>query len=72
MNRPGQIEIDAWKDLLGDMDGAENWSWDPFYAAMVKSETFTPPTSDITEEGQITWDAASHGTNGPIHYSWPG
>ena len=72
MNRPGEIEINAWKDLLGNMDGAENWSWDSFFAAMKKSETFTPPTDAVVEEADITWNAASHGTTGPIHQSYPG
>jgi hypothetical protein len=58
--------------MLGDMDGAENWDWDTFYAAMKKSETFTPPTDAVAKEAAITWNAASHGTSGPIHYSWPG
>ena len=72
MTRPGEIEINAWKDMLGDMDGAENWSWDSFFAAMEKSETFTPPTDAVVQEAGITWNASSHGTNGPIHMSYPG
>lgn len=59
-------------ELLGDMDGAENWSWDSLFAAMKKSETFTPPTTAIAEEADISWDASSHGTSGPIHMSYPG
>ncbi|KAL2429660.1 GMC oxidoreductase family protein [Exophiala dermatitidis] len=72
MNRPGQIELNAWQDLIGDMDGADNWSWASFYAAMKKSETFTAPVSDVVQEAAITWEASSHGTNGPIHQSYPG
>ena len=72
MNRPGEIEINAWKDMLGDMDGAENWSWDSLFAAMKKSESFSAPSNAIAKEGDITWDASSHGTDGPIHMSWPG
>ena len=72
LNRPGEIEINAWKSLLGDMDGAENWSWDSMFAAMKKSETFTPPGAGVTQEGDITWDVSSHGTSGPIHMSYPG
>ncbi|GAM40240.1 hypothetical protein TCE0_038f12428 [Talaromyces pinophilus] len=72
MTRPGKDEINAWKDLLGDMDGADNWSWDSFYAAMKKSETFTPPSDAIATEGNITWDLSTHGTQGPIHASYPG
>ncbi|KAJ5887455.1 glucose-methanol-choline oxidoreductase [Penicillium taxi] len=72
MTRPGEIEINAWQSMLGDMDGADNWSWDSFYAAMKKSETFTPPSDAIAKEADITWDSSEHGTNGPIHYSYPG
>lgn len=72
LNRPGEIEINAWKDLLGDMDGADNWSWDSLFAAMKKSETFTPPTADMAQQAGIEWDAADHGTTGPIHHSYPG
>ncbi|EXJ78776.1 hypothetical protein A1O1_09178 [Capronia coronata CBS 617.96] len=71
MNRPGEIELDAWQDLVGDMDGAENWSWDSFYAAMKKSEAFSPPVDAVVQEDAITWDSSSHGTNGPIHTTWP-
>lgn len=72
MNRPGEIEVNAWQEMLGDMNGADNWSWDSFYAAMKKSETFTPPTDAVAQEAGITWNAASHGTKGPIHNSYPG
>lgn len=72
MNRPSEIEVNAWKDMLGDMEGAEHWTWESLFAAMKKSETFTPPSDPITQEGDITWDASSHGTDGPIHMSWPG
>lgn len=58
--------------MLGDMDGAENWSWDSFYAAMKKSETFTPPTDAVAGEADIRWNEADHGTVGPIQASYPG
>jgi choline dehydrogenase len=72
MIRPSEIEINAWQEMLGNMDGAENWSWDSLYAAMQKSETYTPPDSAVVEEAAITWEASNHGTNGPIHMSYPG
>lgn len=72
MTRPGEDEVNAWKDMLGDMDGADNWSWSAFYAAMKKSETFSPPTDAIEKQADITWDASTHGTDGPIHVSYPG
>ncbi|KXG50149.1 Glucose-methanol-choline oxidoreductase [Penicillium griseofulvum] len=71
MTRPGEDEINAWKDMLGDMDGADNWSWESFYASLKKSETFTPPTDGVVDEARITWDASNHGTNGPIHTTYP-
>ncbi|CRG84226.1 Alcohol dehydrogenase [acceptor] [Talaromyces islandicus] len=72
LTRPGKDEINAWMDMLGGMDGADNWSWDSFYAALKKSETFTPPSDTIAAEANITWDASNHGTDGPIHASYPG
>ncbi|EED18530.1 glucose dehydrogenase, putative [Talaromyces stipitatus ATCC 10500] len=72
LTRPGKEEINAWKDLLGDMDGADNWSWDSFYAAMKKSETFTPPSNEIATEGNITWDLSTRGIQGPIQATYPG
>lgn len=72
LTRPGAIEINAWQDMLGDMDGAENWSWDSFYAALKKSETFSPPIDAVVQEADISWDASTRGTNGPIHASYPG
>ncbi|CAI7665628.1 unnamed protein product [Penicillium glandicola] len=72
MTRPGEAEINAWKDMLGDMDGADNWSWESFYAAMRKSENFTAPTdADLIAEAGITWNASQHGSTGPIHTSYP-
>ncbi len=72
MNRPGEIEINAWQDMLGDMNGADNWSWDSLYAAMKKSEAFSAPIAAVEEEAGITFNTASHGTEGPIHMSYPG
>jgi choline dehydrogenase len=73
LNRPGEIEVNAWQDMLGNMDGADNWSWDSLFAAMKKSETFSAPVSAaIQQEADITFNAASHGTHGPIHMSYPG
>ncbi|EJD54868.1 alcohol oxidase [Auricularia subglabra TFB-10046 SS5] len=72
MNRPGEIEIEAWKSLIADQDGADNWSWNTFYAALKKSETFTPPTEAVREEAAIHWEPSHHGTSGPIHNTYPG
>ncbi|KAJ5924524.1 CAZyme family AA3 [Penicillium verhagenii] len=72
LTRPGEDDINAWNELLGDMDGADNWSWDSFYAAMKKAENFTAPSDAIAEEADIHWNISTHGTQGPIHASYPG
>ncbi|KAJ5470633.1 hypothetical protein N7530_007990 [Penicillium desertorum] len=71
MTRPGEDEVNAWRDMLGDMDGADSWSWESFYAALKKSETFTPPTDGVIDEAGIVWNASHHGTDGPIHTTYP-
>lgn len=72
LTRPGEIEINAWHDMLGDIDGADNWTWDSLFAAMKKAETFTPPSAAIAREGGITYDASSRGSSGPLQVSYPG
>lgn len=71
--RPSAIEIDAWASLMEseDKDAAMKWSWDQFYPAMKKSETFTPPRDDVAQIGNISWSAAAHGTSGPMQASYP-
>jgi choline dehydrogenase len=73
MNRPGEIEVNAWQAMLGDMDGADDWSWNSMYAAMKKSEAFSRPVNaQIQQEADIMFNAASHGMSGPIHTTYPG
>jgi len=72
MIRPGQSEVDDWRDLLGDMDGADKWGWDGLFAAMKKSETFDPPSAELAQRIGLAWNPASHGTSGPIHRGYPG
>ncbi|KAH9921085.1 GMC oxidoreductase [Amylocystis lapponica] len=69
MVRPSQIEVDAWATMVGAEDA---WGWDALYSAMKTSETFTPPSSQIQQEGDIIYQADSHGTHGPIQVSYPG
>lgn len=68
--RPSSLEVNAWSTLAGENGSA--WDWEALFAAMKKSETFTPPPDSIRAEGNINYDAASHGTTGPLHYSYPG
>ncbi len=34
--RPSQLEMDAWKTMLGNMSGADIWGWDSMFAYMKK------------------------------------
>lgn len=43
-----------------------------YYRFCHKSETFTPPSSQVQAEGAIEYSLSSHGTSGPLHYSYPG
>ena len=68
--RPPQVEIDAWHSLVQDQDGADNWTWDSLYNAMLKAETFHTPSAEAVEDGGITYDESVHGTDGPLHSSY--
>ncbi|KIO34158.1 GMC oxidoreductase [Tulasnella calospora MUT 4182] len=72
MVRPSAVELNTMAKVLGDMDGAAAWGWDGMYNAMKMSETFTPPSAEIQSEGNILYNAASHGTSGPIHTTFAG
>ncbi|KAG8809672.1 hypothetical protein FRC19_005083 [Serendipita sp. 401] len=69
--RPSAVEVDAWHELVSGLDGADNWTSEKFFAAMDKSETFTPPLQDIQTIGNIQYVASSHGSSGPLHASYP-
>ena len=73
--RPSKIEYDTWSDLMLSQDngtGAKAWSWDKHYPFMKKSETFTPPVSDVQSTAHISYDESNHGNSGPLHASYPG
>ena len=70
--RPNKAELDAWSSLLDGDSDAGNWNWDSLYAAMKKSETFNAPSSDVQEQANIQYDDSVHGTDGPVHSSYPG
>ncbi|KAF5379451.1 hypothetical protein D9615_006578 [Tricholomella constricta] len=72
--RPSEIEVNAWESLMAneDAEAAKKWGWDEFYPAMKKTETFTPPSDEVAQIGNITWSAATHGTSGPMQVSYPG
>ena len=78
MVRQNRLEQETWASLASGGSSSSNasslWGWDTMFTAMKKSETFAPPTSEVQQQlgNSIAWDAASHGTSGPVHSSWPG
>ncbi|KZT59087.1 GMC oxidoreductase [Calocera cornea HHB12733] len=70
--RPSQLEFDTWAQLQDGAAGANDWAWESLFPMMRKSENFTAPPPDISDEGAIQYNIASHGTSGPVHYSYPG
>ncbi|KAF5341211.1 hypothetical protein D9611_006106 [Ephemerocybe angulata] len=76
--RPSQIDVDSWQSLLEsaqdiDVSGsASRWSWNNLFAAMKKSENFTAPEAEPWEiGGRFPYDAANHGSGGPMSLSYP-
>ncbi|PBK86979.1 GMC oxidoreductase [Armillaria gallica] len=71
--RPNTIEMDAWASLLKSQDsaGSAKWGWDNFYSVLKDMETWTKPTDEAASVGAIQYDAADHGTSGPLHSSYP-
>jgi choline dehydrogenase len=67
--RPSKLEVDAWA-ALGN--ASDTLNWDKLLAGMKKSESFAQPADDVASAGNIQYDPASHGTDGPIHIGWPG
>jgi choline dehydrogenase len=67
---PNEQEVNALHAIMNDTD--EFWTWDSYYAAMKKSETFGAPSAAVAAEAGIQFNAASYGSSGPIHYSYPG
>lgn len=70
--RPSKLEYDTWSSLLENADGADAWNWDNQLKAMKKAETFSTPDSSLASTFTLEYDADSHGTDGPLHMSWPG
>lgn len=73
--RPSQIEYDAWAGLMKSQDNgvdANAWSWDGHFPFMKKSETYSPPVQAVQSVLNVEYNLDSHGSNGPLHASYPG
>lgn len=73
--RPSKIEYDAWGSLMQSQDngdGASAWAWDGHYPYMKKSENYTPPVEAVQSIVNLEYNLDNHGSNGPLHASYPG
>ncbi|KAI0640658.1 GMC oxidoreductase [Trametes meyenii] len=68
--RPSKLEVDTWAGLVDG--GKDKWSWDDLFDTMKESESFTAPSSDVQQLGNIQYNANSRGSNGPVHVTYPG
>ena len=72
--RPAKEEVNAWETLIaeeGDAAAAKRWGWDSLYTYMRKAENFTPPLPALSSTINITYDASTHGSGGPMQISYP-
>ena len=51
---------------------ANAWSWDGHFPFMKKSETYSPPVQAVQSVLNVEYNLDSHGSNGPLHASYPG
>jgi len=69
---PDSFEVDLLAQVAGSDENAARWKWDSLSAAIKKSQTFNAPSDDIKNTAGIQYNADTHGTDGPIHWSYPG
>ena len=67
--RPSALEVNEWSSLV---ENGSIWNWDNLFVDMKKSETYTGPDSEVQSVVSISVNKSSHGTDGPIHASYPG
>ncbi|KAI5286952.1 hypothetical protein KEM52_001814 [Ascosphaera acerosa] len=84
MVRQNALEQDVWASLLRSLgpEAQGMWSWPNVLRAMMKSETFFPPSPEVertlrqAEPALDTpfagYNEASHGDVGPINHAYPG
>ena len=67
--RPNALEINEWASLV---ENGSDWNWDNLFADMKKSEAYSAPTSSVQAILDVQANSSAHGTDGPIHASYPG
>ncbi|KAF2015792.1 GMC oxidoreductase [Aaosphaeria arxii CBS 175.79] len=77
-DRGSAADYDAWGDVAGEGYREAGWSWAGLLPYFKKSTTFTPPTKDVAEKYDYTYDMdAAWGGDGGIQavyppFQWPG
>ncbi|EPS94895.1 hypothetical protein FOMPIDRAFT_1133514 [Fomitopsis schrenkii] len=66
--RPSALEVNSWSSLV---ENGSIWNWDNLFGDMKKSETYTGPDSQVQSVVTIDVNKSSHGTDGPLHASYP-
>ncbi|KAJ5175434.1 CAZyme family AA3 [Penicillium canariense] len=63
---PSRTDLDSWEQL-----GNEGWNWDNLSQYIKRSQTFTPPSSEIKEQLSLQYiDPAVQGESGPLQVSF--
>ncbi|KAJ4350390.1 uncharacterized protein N0V89_009011 [Didymosphaeria variabile] len=62
-DRGNAADYDAWEAL-----GNEGWGWAGMEPYFIKGTTFQPPSAEVAEAFNITWDPDTYG-NGPLSVS---
>lgn len=73
-DRGSAEDYDAWVWAAGEEHQDEygkEWGWDNFLPSFRKSVTFHPPTDEMVEQYQMTYDMDAWGGDTPIHASYP-
>ncbi|CAK7225881.1 hypothetical protein SCUCBS95973_006012 [Sporothrix curviconia] len=64
--RGDQEDYAGWTAL-----GNPGWTWADLLPYFEKSENFTFPSAQLAAQGNITWNAAVHGSAGPVQATYP-
>ncbi|KAL4950420.1 hypothetical protein BDW69DRAFT_187395 [Aspergillus filifer] len=63
---PSKKDVDSWEEL-----GSPGWNWASLSEYLRKSETFTPPTSEIRDQLSLGYiDETLQGGHGPVQISF--